>query len=575
MPGLLSKVRERVNEAREYHEDFMAEAEAGLRDKYGRKTQAWYEEEARWRRRRERHLRHEQERREGKRPPRGAERGDTGRGTGGEGDGEEQVPKDENGGSTIAGEDADRDGRRRHRRRRSGERSGHGHRHHHRHRHRPRDRSNPRDPNDAGIEIIDPGNGPLGRELRPDELAPANARGGSRLPPPKIEMRPWLKKLLGKHPAQQRNPNDPARSMQNASMFDGGGPGSSQRGARGKAPGHPSIDDHEEPPAHSGPMEMPEPMAHNGATEEYTDEADMEEHKPAAHPEAPVPMPDEADFVASPANQPKEGEHLDLHTDSEQESEDESGASTKATTAPPNDGPGEPSSEQPTSKRAAPKQKAGVRGGGSDWDAEYYDLHEDYDDEYEYSGHRSGRYSYWGMPIPPVPEARPVPEVHVNDSGSPFYRYGQTYASRANDYSRQGPFFRKYPETRHYPSGYEGSGRASSSRHGARSEHGTYSSRNNGASWDRSGGGGWKGRNTDQPRGARRGREQNNGWRERPEEEWYDQERTGPYGGWSHRPSANRAHRERRKTPPKPPDYYAILGIRPDSSQEEYVFPAS
>ncbi|KAL8818762.1 MAG: hypothetical protein Q9191_007868, partial [Dirinaria sp. TL-2023a] len=39
-------------------------------DKYGRKTQAWYDADERWRRRRERYLRHEQERRDGKRPAR-------------------------------------------------------------------------------------------------------------------------------------------------------------------------------------------------------------------------------------------------------------------------------------------------------------------------------------------------------------------------------------------------------------------------------------------------------------------------------------------------------------------------
>lgn len=45
MPGIFTKVVKRMNDAVDYHAEYVADVEAGRRDKMGRKTEAWHERE--------------------------------------------------------------------------------------------------------------------------------------------------------------------------------------------------------------------------------------------------------------------------------------------------------------------------------------------------------------------------------------------------------------------------------------------------------------------------------------------------------------------------------------------------
>jgi len=305
----------RMNDAVDYHAEYVADVEAGRRDKMGRKTEAWHErereEEERRRRRRHKHRRHRGD---------GEERGERGGAemSGGLGGGE-GVPEGARGGEAVApgGENPfadpnpggeERDGHRRHRsghghghhhgrhgsRDRGGESRGHGHHERHGsrdrggeghgHRRRPRDNNNN---NDDGVEILEPGNGPLGRALplEPPGQGPRNQgpqrtqgpprtqgpqrqrtkwvdkRTGRSVSPPKVEMRPWLKKLLGKPPAKQGTGGMPKGLIDpqyggGDPRYGGGDPGygggdprygggDPRQGPRGRSspPGHPYIDD--------------------------------------------------------------------------------------------------------------------------------------------------------------------------------------------------------------------------------------------------------------------------------------------------------------------------------------------
>lgn len=196
MPGLFSAAVKRLNDAVEYHAEYLANTESGHRDKYGRKTERWYDrEEEAARRRRHRHRRHRDEGEEEVKEvgDGAAEDGLHGQEAeaGGEGEGEAVAPREEN---SVGGGGHRHHHQRHHHSSRGGE-------HDHRHR-RHHDSSS-----DAGVEILDHGDGPLGRELPPEEEEESRRprqrerwvdkkTGREVSPPQKVEMRPWLRKLL-------------------------------------------------------------------------------------------------------------------------------------------------------------------------------------------------------------------------------------------------------------------------------------------------------------------------------------------------------------------------------------------
>lgn len=251
MPGLFTTLVHRLNDAVEYHAEYAADVQSGHRNKNGFKTDLWHqrerEAEERSRRRRHRHRRHHGEGKEGE-------------------TGEESVMMSgalvEGGAKEAEGEAAaapegvvdpfadpgaekeDSQGKQEHRRR-GGE--GHGHRRRH------------RDTNDAGIEILEPSSGPLGRELPPGPPGQGppiqgpgpqgpprqrskweHKRTGRSMSPQKVEMRPWLRKLLKKGPTAQKGGKGMPQAM-NGPPFPMGDP-RGQQGRRMTPPGQPYID---------------------------------------------------------------------------------------------------------------------------------------------------------------------------------------------------------------------------------------------------------------------------------------------------------------------------------------------
>ena len=700
MPGLFTKVVHRLNDALEYHAEFMEDGRAGRRTGFGKKTEAWYEEEERRRRNRHRRRRHHREgvSREGESVDNGgADAADGGeRGVPGEegsAEGERGLAAEEGDAGAPAGQNhspapGERDDHRR-RRHHSGNDDYHGHR---RHRSRDRDGDHHRsrghrrrhNDDDAGIEILQPQDAPLGRELPPQapDEGPRRQnlrnrggwvdRQGRSVSPPRVELRGWVKKLFGKQPPQQ-NPKGNLRTLKDPRYRDNG----RQQPYQPRAPGHPYIDDEEsmpghpyigsehsiahvsshaipvsdqivlmpeEPPASEIPGAMTEEREMAQAEEDAraTEHAHMTEQRirvedveelPPDHAEThgePLSMPEAKDFLPEPSSHstatPAHHEHLNLDTDSESEVSDdvsaESDTSTKATTATAKgtprrktEGSDDVSVESDTSTKATtarPKEirkrkKPSMRGGAGGWsDADEYDVREEYDDNYENQrwnprrdrhptiNHSGPSYSHFSQGFAPGP-ARPQP---VDHSDSPFYRYGAAYVPPPRPGHRFQPggyafthgFGSKSGWERHVeamdeaeyaygepdPRAYGPDPRA----YGPNSR--AYQSNDRG---DRGGRRDYE-RSRSLPRNKPHGRPQGEGARPPPRGSRYEKyTEESYYGSESGSQSSyyssewNESHQTRgrsggrssqpRPIPPKPEDYYAILGVSPDSTEEE------
>lgn len=282
---------------------------------------------------------------------------------------------------------------------------------------------------------------------------------------------------------------------------------------------------------------------------------------------APVAMPEPGDYIAPPsghpASNPAQREHLNLDTDDESEGSgsqesDASGASTQATTAPP--------------RRAQKQKRPTVRGGAGDAsDADEYDLHEEYDDDWEEDGwtpkhglkpdhdwspreddrptshthsshhapsshhtnfsRRSKSSDHRSFSRGPAPgPLRPQPVEH---SDSPFYRYGANYVPPRRPKPR-GPPPDEYgmPPPRPSPS--------YNARSGGRPQGPQY-----------------------KPRARSSDSESDS------DAETFSARSERGYGHKSGGRSGGRKTRQPKATPPKPDDYYAILGVSPDSTEKE------
>lgn len=277
---------------------------------------------------------------------------------------------------------------------------------------------------------------------------------------------------------------------------------------------------------------------------------------PAPNSGAPVAMPEPGDYIppppGHPAPNPAQRQHLNLDTDDEaEESEsDASGASTEATTAPP--------------RRAPTQKRPTVRGGAGDAsDADEYDLHEEYDDKFEedgwtprdglkpkqnwssddeptfhahsfrhaHSSHHAQSSHHDRSPRGPAPgPLRPQP---VDHSDSPFYRYGANYVPlRRPQPGGPPPGGYGMPPPRPSP-GY--TARSGGRTHGTRYKPRTRNSDSES--------------NSDAEGGSSRSKR--------------------GHGHRSSGRSSGRHPRQPKATPPRPADYYAILGVGPDSTEKE------
>jgi len=286
---------------------------------------------------------------------------------------------------------------------------------------------------------------------------------------------------------------------------------------------------------------------------------------PAPSSRAPVAMPEPGDFIPPPSGHPTanpaQRQHLNLDTDDESEGSgsgesDASGASTEATTAPP---------------RRAPQQKRPtVRGGaGGSSDADEYDVHENYDDEYEddgwtpihglkpehdrrsrhddettvhtHSSHhahssRHAHFSRHAQPshhdrFPRGPTPGPLRPQPVDHSDSPFYRFGATYV----------PLRRPQPggpPLGGYPTPFPRPRPSYNARSGGRPHGPQYKPRT---------------RSSDS---------------ESDSDAETSSSRSERGHGSSGR-SGGRHSRQPKATPPKPDDYYAILEVSSDSTEAE------
>ena len=672
MPGLFAKAVKRLNDAVDYHAEILADQHAGRRGHLGAKKEAWYEHDEELRRRRHRHRhRHEEKREKAKDDGKRGERGGQGKEATAAGEGQAMAPEGK--GENPSGASSEKGG---HRHRRHGSR-GHGHR---RHRSPSGDRSGGRGGegrtrhhhgnDNVGVEILERDKQPLGRELPPQEQ---NRRPGRRsekwqyvdkkgrsVSPPKIELRPWVKKLFGgkPHPLQNSPKGAPQGNRGMTNGLRNTGNGRQQQHHRGLAPRHLYIDDAESAPGHpyvgSEDSVSRQPYAGDGpssastttlagseyhaAVTEAKEVAEVEEDARAMkegevedHPGGPKPpihMPEPKDFVSERSQHPGGSEppvhmpdpeddasklpnhpgpdlarhkHLNLDTDSEGEvspleEDDESDASTKATTASPKELPkGTPEDDledkpedkpeeeeeedkqedRPKSKlKGKPKgKKLRVRGGAGGWsDADEYDLHEEYDDDYEEHGWNSGRdrspkrnhqhtsqtYSSQGY------APRPPPRRAVDHSDSPFYRYGRQPVDHSDS-----PFYRPPPRRgfRVPPRGEHAFGFGSAPSPGHR------------------------GGSREPPRNSSSARHPSSGPRRPPRpspyyddmselselEEYYTSEPDSDSSYDEPESSSHRAYSggtggpQSHAPPPKPEDYYAILGISADSTEDEYV----
>ena len=669
MPGLFTKAVKRLNDAVDYHAEILADQHAGRRGHLGAKKEAWYEHDEELPRRRHRHRHHHDEKREkAKKDGEGGERGGPEEAASAGGEGQAAAPE----GETPSKASSERSG---HRHRRHGSR-GHGHR---RHRSRSGGRSGGRGGeghtrhhhgnDDTGVEILERDKQPLGRELPPQEQ---NRRPGRRsekwqyvdkqgrsVSPPKIELRPWVKKLFGGKPHPSQNgPKGAPRG--NPGMMNGlrdTGNGRQQQHSLGSAPGHPYIDAAEaalgypyvgseesvsrhpyvsDGSSSASATTLAEPENHAAVTEAKEvaeaeeDARAMEEGGVGDHPggpEPPIPMPDPKNFVLErlehpggseppvhmpdpeddvselsghPGPDPARREHLNLDTDSEGEvspleEDDESDASTKATTASPKDLPKgtpkddlEDKSEDKLEEEAEDKpedrlksklkgkpkgKKLRVRGGAGGWsNADEYDLHEEYDDDYEEHGWNSGRdrspkrhHQHTSQTCSSQGYTpRPRPRHRVDHSDSPFYRYGRQPVDHSDS-----PFYRppprrgfRVPPRGEYVSGFSFAPKPE--HHGGSRAP----PRDNSSARHPSSG----------PRRSPRSSSYYDDMSELSEsEEYYTSESDSDSSYDEPEGSSHRAYGggtggpQSHVPPPRPEDYYAILGISADSTEDEYV----